>query len=449
MRDLPLQPIIALYERETAPGARERAGFLRRYELVWTFLAMVLLTAAIIWWRRPEQVTHPYIWDEELTFIDSWLHRGWLGVFNPVNDELIFSSSFLGILSLQLTFLHFARATATFAILFTAGIATAIALSPTYLRWRGLCALATLLIPTNAEVFGVLLYSFWWAILLLFLVILWEDSRRLPALRWAFLIIGGLSSALVAPTAIILGMRAAIERSRAAIVIAGGAAALSLVQIYVYATSSRLQKQNVRALFAMDTFWSVIRKYLGGFWAYRLPTAPYYKEQMAVAGILLIAAITIPVFMLRQHSDRRGAYLLWSICGIALATSIARVDPRITDPWLAGPRYYFLPYVTIAWTLIYLAATSAPVIRTAMIVILAVALLNGPGNAAWTSHHDVIDWTGQVWTCLHAPSEYWMPVHFAGSRAVMWGLALTPNECQELVSRSMFDRFVPIGMTSP
>lgn len=60
-----------------------------------------------------------------------------------------------------------------------------------------MAATSALLVPTDREVFGVCLYTFWWTSFLLFLVVLWNERSQDIRWRLVSVLLGGLSSPVI------------------------------------------------------------------------------------------------------------------------------------------------------------------------------------------------------------------------------------------------------------
>lgn len=85
----------------------------------------------------------------------------------------------------------------------------------------------------------------------------------------------------------------------------------------------------------------------------------------------------------------------------SIAISIARVPVEVMHPVLAGPRYFFYPFIFLGWLLIELAAASNfGWIRAALLLPLIGAthqfVAYGPRG------HHPIDWQQQMNACLAA-----------------------------------------------
>src|SRR2546423_3636191 len=161
--------------------------------------------------RRTDQLTDPQVWVEEGSqIIPSFLERGPSAFLSTINGYLITTSRAISFLALQLGGLeHYPGVSTALGLLFTAAVFVWIATSPLIVRGGALLPLAVALVPSDVEVFVVPLYSFWFAGLALFSLVLWrpEDRTRLGA-RVAVALLCGLSNPVVIPLARIATGRA-------------------------------------------------------------------------------------------------------------------------------------------------------------------------------------------------------------------------------------------------
>ena len=72
---------------------------------------------------------------------------------------------------------------AMLVVMLTCCVVLAVAFSPTHLKCAPICALSIILVPTDAEVFVVSSYAFWWAGILVFLALFWDTRRGRDWLR--------------------------------------------------------------------------------------------------------------------------------------------------------------------------------------------------------------------------------------------------------------------------
>jgi hypothetical protein len=193
---------------------------------------LCLLTVAVLAFRQPDQFLRPYIWGEDGLYNLPGLARHGLWIlFEPIAGYEVLAMKLLSIATFKTSVLYAPEIGVVLATALTCVVVLAVALSPTYLPAPFLCAVAVLLIPTDPEVFAVVLHAFQWAGLLLLLARLWRSERQ--ALRWAYILFGGLSSPIIVPIAGVMTLRAIFDRTRAEIAASAIAIAVAVLQTAV------------------------------------------------------------------------------------------------------------------------------------------------------------------------------------------------------------------------
>jgi hypothetical protein len=138
-------------------------------------LLCILITGMLVY-RRPDQFSAPYVWVEEMLVLRDFSEQGLLAVFGTVAGFQYLATRLLLVLSFQSSILHAPAINVALTVAFTCFVALNICFAPTHLRGRFFCAVATLVIPTGAEVYAVAIYTFWWAGLLAILALIWRNE---------------------------------------------------------------------------------------------------------------------------------------------------------------------------------------------------------------------------------------------------------------------------------
>jgi hypothetical protein len=394
---------------------------------------LVGLTFAVLFLRRPDQFLHPYIWVEDGTVIlKDYLAHGLGSIIEPLGGYYVLATKLLTLTSFKLSFVWAPYLAVYLTTAFTCMVIAAIAFSPTHLPAPFLCAVAVLLVPTDAEVFAVSEYAFWWAGLLLILALLWDTKRgQHQWLRLVYIIIGGLSSPIVAVTAGLFTIRAVLERRASeywAAILATGCAALQIWSISSW-------DQNPTPPLSLSTIGVGVEIFVGAYVGFTSVAAePVSGAAHTEMGLLVFAMLGIAVATKARYLDRYFALLglLW--LGICIITAV-RVPVDGIDPFIAGPRYFFYPYIILSWMLIWIAVLSGWKVRAAIAVIFVFSILQA--GTKLSRRHDPIDWRDQVFACA-ASQEYNLPIHFAGSLAKLWDIKLTGEQCRSMLQRSLF-----------
>jgi hypothetical protein len=393
---------------------------------------LVLAGCLAVWFlRRPQQVWQPYIWDEEGIVVRHFLDGGWLGALRPVEGYLILPATILLPLAASISFGHLAvlmywSATGVFAF-------TVLILVVPESRWGGrgmkaLMALAMVLCPVNPETFGILLYTFWWAALWPVIMLGWK--RDLWWARVPLLVIAALSSPAGAAMAVPFAVSWWWSRRRVELVGAAILAVGAVVQLTIFLTSDRrdavsgsvgkVLEQSAVTLGLFPTPWADPR----GSGA----------DATAIAGLAVLAVLIAAVVeSLRSY---RAIEPLLLFLPVVLFTVLSAIpSPLQTSPGGDGPRYYFLPFVAVAWLLLNLLLDVRLSRATHLLagVLLVAAAIGVASNfsrpAAMTTGR--LDWRHELERCAASTrAQVSVPVYFDGSKDDLWTLRMTPAECR-------------------
>jgi hypothetical protein len=383
---------------------------------------LVLLTLAVLFARRPDQFLHPAIWVEDgVLTLKEFVARGALIIAEPFGFYLAIASKLISYVAYRTSILRAPEIETALISALTCAVILAVAFSPTHLRWPGLCAAAVLLVPSDPEVFAVGAYAFWWAGILLLLALLWDSARGYEPVRWSFILFGGLSAPIVVPIAGLLWLRLAIERRWSDLVAASLASLIAAIQLaVVHRTAVDVHTGALAA-----TVPALVTKFV--LWYFPHRTA----HLIAVTAVLLLL-----VFLARDALDRWFGMLVLAL--VAVATSVvARLGSSAIDidPFVAGPRYFFYPFVLTSWMLIWIAACSSFAARgLALAAIAGAIIVASPGMSR---RHDEINWRAHVEACADAAGTYELPIHYSGRRAEMWHAQMTGADCRALIAQSL------------
>ena len=393
----------------------------------WQAVALVALTVAVLFARRPDQFLHPYIWVEDGDpILKAYAERGFASFWDPVSGYLILATKLITLSSFKLSIEWAPEIALALVVAFTCAVVVAVALSPTHLRWPFLCAIATLTIPVDPEAYAVSLLAFWWAGLLLILALMWDADRGATWLRAGYVVLGGLSSPLTVPFAALFVLRALVERRRSEFIAAMLAIAVAAIQAraifdYHHIDYARLIDPHV-VLVAMNKF------------AGNLFVGPRYGHYYA--GPIVLALLSVALWQIRARLTPHFALLVLAWAAIC-ATTALRNPIDVIDPLNAGPRYFFYPFITLTWILIWIAALAPAHVR---ILLLAGCLM----GVAWvykrmTRSHEAMDWRGQITACTRS-GQYDLPIHYDGRANNMWYIRLTGQQCRDLIAWSLIRR---------
>jgi hypothetical protein len=387
---------------------------------------LVGVTVLVLALRRPDQFLDPAIWVEEGAFIlDGYARRGLASLIEPINGYHNLSGRLLALVAFKTSFAWAPEIAAALAVAFICAVVIAIAASPTVMPWPFLCGLAALLVPSDPEVFGVALYSFWWAGLLLPLALLWDTARGAAWLRLTFIIVGGFSSPLIMPLAVLMALRAGFERNRSEIVAAGLAVSIAAIQFTTFRTSGQLAL--ARSVGWMDAYVGV-NQFLGMFTA-----GPRRWLSEESPGFIVLAVLTVLVWLARKRLSWYFALLVLAWCAVCVATIVRAPIQHITAAG-SGPRYFFYPLALSMWLMVWIAAKSsmAPRALLATGFMLAITFI-GPNLSR---RHEPLHWRKHVEACARS-ERYEMPVLVESKAWDVWRIPLTGEQCRRLIAQSL------------
>ena len=414
--------------------------------LAWlTFKGLLLgmLFFALLLSRRWQQLLSPQVWDEDGSqILPMYIAKGWQTFIVPVNGYLITIPKMISALSVEFSFYNYPLFSTLLCWLFTVFVALTIAYAPTKLKYRKLCATAVFLIPTDPEVFGIPLYSFWFASLLLFLLALWDERYPFTLFRSAFALLCGLSTPVIAAMLPLLYLRSYLYRKhRSEHITAVTATVATVVQLsYMLGKNCSTATPPFK-----DIICSIIPKFFGifliGNWLDNVIL-------LWLSGLLIIMLLFY--WLIRKRGDASYLCLLYLLIA-TISLSVARVNPKIIHPILAGPRYFYFPFVIIFWLLLQCYWYSRKKYWLCGIAIIFILL--GVTNAipAWTrcSPHDDLSWKKHLRLCYVWPKTYNIPIHYNGRLSEAWHLPLSGEQCRQLLDNDYFFKPADQEITLP
>lgn len=390
--------------------------------------------------RRGNQWFLPQVWNEDGAGITpggdpgnipAFLDTGWLSLFEPVNGYLILVPKLITGLALQVSFYEYPLVSTIFSWLFITAIALAVALAPTTLKARTACAMLVFLVPSDPEVFGLPLYTFWWSSLLLFLLVLWREDGKHGGTRSVLLGFAALSSPTILGVLPFFWFRAwRLRRIRIETLLATMATVFGLIQLGVMHQTGLLGSGVGQRTSPADLVM-IVPKFLGGYL-----TGNLYPELQWTAGILLTLFLAFAV-TLRPQS--RTVVTLALLVAATIAMSISRLDINVIHHADAGPRYFFFPFLLLSWLLVQIVCTrSNRWIRIASGGALALSVINA--IPVFDRTHADFMWKEHVSSCRQFDGEYEIPIQVDGS-AAHWVLPVQGRACRELLDADRyFDR---------
>lgn len=403
-----------------------------RRQRLWVGASVAAATLLALVLRRPSQWRHPYVWVEDgKDLLPDFLHYGWGTLVQPVAGYILLPNKLINAISVTLSFRWLPEISLALAAAMTMAVMVTLALAPTRLRAPWACALAVLAVPTDAEVFSTSAYALWWGGFLVLIPLFWDEQRS-PGLRWRLpmLLLGALSSPLIVMMVPLYGVRALLLRRRDEwylLAVAGlfGAMQALLVVLNPVASQEHRSLPGIPAL---------LERFVGHFLFWR----PDLAQPALVAGIGMALSIVILAAAWAQRRERNWVLPALIACFLlSVAAAAARVPVDPLDPFSGGPRYFFYPYVFLAWILIHLIGGARGPARV-MLVVLLLAPLHQTLQYGFRTH-TTLDWRVEVQRCTAGHSLAGPAVHWTGRLENLWHAPLTAEQCRQLVSRSLFD----------
>ena len=408
---------------------------LRRLLSYNTVRALLLFLLLLL--RSHARLFHPQVWAEDGTpsfaaggsNIPDFLHYGWAALFRPINGYLILLPKAISGISLAISFLYYPTISTILAWAATVFMLVVIASGKVQLRGGIWLSILALLIPSDPEVFGLSLYTFWWTILLLFAVILWQGNSDDLKWRLPIVFVTGLSSPVVVGTVPIFFLRALIYRKRwQECAVSGLASACGVVQLAVWQSCGI--KFPARRPITTEELAQSIPTFLGRYFIGNL----FHSRT-----VLWIAGLTL-AFLIAYGVSRFRSNLSYWVTLYLYAASVAMVMHRVAivdlHPVLAGPRYFFLPFVITSWLLVqFWCNNSSRIVRTAALIILTISVINS--IPVLTRRNDELYWRANVFSCPFF-DHYAIPISYDGLAYHTWQLRLKGTECRSLIDHDIF-----------
>jgi len=386
-------------------------------------LVQITVYLGLYFYRRPDQFLHPGAWNEDGEQIISNLETsGIFGLFDPVNGYLIVSSTLVNFISSRLSFDYYPEISAGLTIVVTFVLIkrlTRLFDAP----FAFYLFLATfLLYPSDSEVLGIGLYTFWvfglFAVCVFYVQIV-KPGITIPAIDFGLLMIAMLSGPF-GPISFALWFVLQFRTfDRRLWTLVGILALCCAVQAYTFLTT------------AQDDSKGEVSEIVGN-----VPTilAEFFgADAVAILPVLIAAGLL--------NTGIRASAFAGGLIAFAMFIAAYRVgDIRVLDQFGAGPRYFYYPYtIVILWALsaLWLGNRTAlhRVTRALSTTIIAALIVKGfpdlPRSQAY------VDWRAEVDDCRFAVVGEPLRIYYDGTLRTPWVSPLTNVQCQRLVQASL------------
>lgn len=393
-------------------------------------LILLSVLTLLLFVRAYPRLLGPEVWDEDGTRnLFGFLNVGFSDIFTPVNGYLIIVPKLITHLSASISIVQYPLISTIFAWVSILVVLVIIAIAPIQLSGGWMLAILCLWIPSDPEVFGLPLYTFWWTSLLLYISVFWDQSRNL-ILRMCLIILASLSSPVCLVVLPLFWIKGYLGRSNCSEIllalIATGCAAIQLLNMHLQNSENAVAPGlNVVNLLA---FGQVVPKFIG---AYVLGNLNLGGE--VPIGIAVIILLGFSLIRNRSPWVMWGLAYLWFV---AVLMSVSRVDLKMIHQATSGPRYFFYPFILLSWWLLQIALTTTHRwMQGYAWAILILAAIN-----VWpvlNRKHDELNWKGHVHSCQFF-QNYILPVQVDGRSAFAWGVSVSRNQCKKFLSKEPF-----------
>ena len=388
-------------------------------------LAIVTLFLFARAWPR---IINPEVWNEDGTHnLFGYINNGFLSILEPVNGFLIFIPKIITFISVQISIVQYPLISTLLAWIVIVTVLAIIATAPLRLKGGVLLAIACLWVPTDPEVYGLPLYTFWWTSLLLYTAIFWNENSKTWGFRVLIIVLAALSAPVILAVLPLFWIRVwAFRRNPAELIVASFASIGAVIQFWIMLQYS--SQGTVVSGINLITLPQIIPKFLGS-----------YVLGNLLADFQWIAGITLAGFLAVATLRARSSWVMWALVYLwatAIIMSISRVDIDIIHQELAGPRYFFFPFVLMTWWLLQIALLDRNIwLRGGGWAIMALAAINV--LPVIDRNHDSLRWQNHVQSCQYFDS-YSIPIHASGHITQAWELPLSGKQCLELLTRDLF-----------
>ena len=394
-----------------------------------TISILSMLFFILLFLRRGAQLLNPHIWNEDGPFnLTSFILQGWHNLYEPTQGYLVLIPKLITNISMSVSFIYYPEISTYLTWLFTIVLALLVVYAPTALKYPILVSLFMFLIPTNAEVFGLPLYTLWFSAILLFLVALWQSGEK-QIMKNTLLILGGLSSptiVIIVPIQIFRLMTLPNKKEDFFTLIL--TIILSAIQLnFIFSRSIIGDPLHLDFVFLQN----VIHKF---FAYYYLGAFELDKIMLWIGGVYIV--ILMITYFLQNKKDVYFLILVYLFFA-TIALSVSRFNPiSITPMFGGGARYFFLPYILLSWILIYMMAKNKWY-EIMIIPILTLSIITALQGFCRTQ--DNLEWRKHIDLCQKAKGKYPIPIQNDGSGKHPWQLVLDAKICKQYIDNDLFN----------
>ncbi|SDG60095.1 hypothetical protein [Thalassobaculum litoreum] len=352
-------------------------------EISWVFISTAICIFLLIS-RQPEQIGSPQIWAEDGTvFLQQHQRLGFSALLEPYAGYLhLFprlGAAAAGLLPIEWTPAIYAA----LSVLATAWVAVIVHLTRLTATQRVLFVVLFVAIPHQGEVF-LNLTNAQWILCLSLIAALLCDPDRLQS--WQFVLLWftvaivsatGPFSVLLAP--VWIASYFTMPRSRRRAVLLLTLLVVAAVQFGYLIDNPRVDPVIAQALPVGGSFVQAVGHFFHDLLFHFLEIEFWV---IALAAVLLAATLSVGLV----SSDRQGLHdmgvLLISAAVIYTSALYSfRSNPTLISAFGGGARYFFVPYVCLAWALVLIVTRASWQPR--LLSLICLVLLLGSAASQW------------------------------------------------------------------
>ena len=323
------------------------------------FLALGTVAACMVllYLRCPTAITYPQLWAEDgNVFYQGAVREGWAAFLVPYNGYYHLLPRLIAAVAVQVD-PAWQPHVFVYGALFVTGLVVLRAFSRR-LAWRhpvGM-ALAIVLVPHTGEVFYTPTNLQWITCLGLLMVLLMHDPAKPGewAVDLATLVVAGLSGPFSVFAVPFFFLRACMRRSRASWILLGCVAAVGCLQAWtILQHPAGPSTAHPLGPFNFERAWQVFSARVPlAFFGSRVWVAQISPALEAVLGLLVL--LLVGWLVMRRDALRSMCWTLFGYAGILLVVVFGRLR---VDAWSYGEmasadRYFYVPNVLLAWSVI-------------------------------------------------------------------------------------------------
>ena len=388
-----------------------------------------LLFFILLFLRRGMQLLHPDIWNEDGYFnMGSFILSGWHNLYEPTQGYLVLIPKLITDISMSISFIYYPEVSTYLTWLFTIILALTVVYAPTMLKYPVLAALFIFLIPTNAEAFGLPLFTLWFSAILLFLAALWKPGEK-QIMKNTLLVLAGFSSptiVIIIPIQIFrMIMLPNKKEELLTLLLSIGISAIQLSFIF----SRTVVGDPIQPDFLL--LQNIIHKFFAFYYlgAFEVGTVVLW-----IGGLYLI--VLMVTYFLQNRKDIYFQILVYLFFA-TIALSVSRFNPIQINPIFGGgARYFFLPYILLSWVLIYMLVKNKWY-EIAILPILTLSIITALQGFCLTQ--DSLNWRKHITLCQNAKGKYSIPIQNDGRAMDSWYFTLDAKICKQYIENDIFD----------